>query len=361
MRCSPSDARGIAAGIAAIALVTTTAARAQAPPIRVDYEAHADCPAIPVLLDEITRRTPLARFASPGEAALEVRARVTLRGGESRGSLVLGAGDDRIVREIASASCDEIVSAFALITALAVDPRASTALRPPPAPPPLAPPQPGLPPPALAPPTRTRSSATAASPADLLAPPLPALLAPLPPVTAPRPGFWIVGAGASTTFAVAPRALVGGGLFVERAFDAEARASLRLAIEIAATGSFDVGPGGVSFWQAAARLDGCAFGRRPLAHLELAPCLRAEGGALGGAGILRGGLTHIQTVTVPWIGVGIAPRLSFDLARLVVEVQGGPTFPLVRRTFRFERPDYLIHDVPPVVWSVGLGAGARFP
>ncbi len=124
------------------------------------------------------------------------------------------------------------------------------------------------------------------------------------------PGFWIAGALASTTFAVTPRPLLGGGVFVERAFDPAARASLRLAIELAATGGFDVGPAGASFWQAVARLDGCAFGQRPLAHLAFAPCLRAEGGALGGAGILRDGVNNVEKATVPWLGVGIAPRLS---------------------------------------------------
>lgn len=359
MRCSPSRVRGVAAGIAATALVASAGARAEPPPIRIDYHAHAGCPAAPVLLDEITRRTPLARFATQRELALEVRARVTLRGRESRGTLVLGAGKRRVVREIESASCDEIISAFALITALAVDPRASTAPRPPPALPPPTPLPPALPSPALAPPTRTRSIA-APPPADLLASPLPALLATPPLVAAPRPGFWIVGARASATFAVTPRALVGGGLFVERAFDAEARASLRLALELAATGAFDAGPAGASFWQATLRLDGCVLGQRPVARLRIAPCLRAEGGVLHASGILGGALTQIEQAPVPWLGIGIAPLLSLDLANLVVEAQGGPTFPLVRRTFRFDSPDYVIHEVPPVVWTIGLGAGIRF-
>jgi hypothetical protein len=365
MRCSPSGLRGVAAGVAAIALVATTAARAEAPPIRIEYQAHAGCPGVPVLIDEIARRTPLARFAAPSERATEVQARITARGGESRGHLTVGAGSHRVVREIASAGCDEIVSAFALIIALAVDPRASTTPRPPPAlPPPTpapAPPAPPAPPPTVTPPGRARWPGAALPPADILSSPLPVLLTRVPDRPAPPPGFWIVGGRASSTFAVTPRPLLGGGIFVERAFDAAARASLRLAVDLAATGELDIGPAGASFWQAALRLEGCVFGQRPLSRLNLSPCLRAEGGALGGAGILRGGLTHVQKTTVPWFGLGIAPRLSVDLARVVVEVEGGPTFPLVRRSFRFDSPDYLIHDVPPVVWSVSLGAGVRFP
>ena len=102
MRCSPSGLWGVAAGVAAAALVTTTAARAETPPIHVEYQAHVACPGVPVLLDEITRRTRLARFAGPSEPALEVEARITARRGESRGHLEIGAGRHRIVREIAS-------------------------------------------------------------------------------------------------------------------------------------------------------------------------------------------------------------------------------------------------------------------
>jgi hypothetical protein len=345
-------------GVAAATLLGTTAARAEPPPIRVEYHAHAACPGVATLLDEITRRTPLARVAAPSEPALEVRARITTRRGESRGHLVLGAGPHRVVREIASASCDEIVSAFALITALAVDPRASTTPRPPP--PPM---QPAPTPPARAPapPPPAPRPGAALPPGDIVPPPLPVLLAPEPPRAAPAPGFWIVGVHLSSAFAVAPRPLWGGGIFVERAFDAAARASLRLAVDLATTGELDAGPAGVSFWQAVLRLDGCAFGQRPVSRLEVSPCLRAEGGVLGGAGILRGKLTHVEKAAVPWLGIGIMPRVSVDLARFVVEAQGGPTFPLVRRSFRFDSPDYLIHDVPPVVWSLSVGAGVRFP
>lgn len=342
---------------AAITLAATRAAHAESPPLRLDYRAHVGCPDAVVLIDEIASRTPRARFATPSESALTVEARITRRGGESRGHLVIGAGRDRVVRDIASASCDEIVSAFALITALAIDPNASTT---PLAPAPPAPPTPP-PPPAPVPPLRPPRAGPTLPTADVFALPLPVWPAPLPERAVPPPGFWILGARGGAALAVAPRPLVGGGLFVERAFDAEARASLTLAAELAATGDFTVGPAGAAFWQAALRVDGCAFGRRFLARFGLVPCARAEGGAVGGAGIPGGALTQVQKAVVPWFGIGFAPRISVDLARVIVELQGGPTFPLVRRSFRFDSPDYVIHDVPPVVWSVGLGAGVRFP
>jgi hypothetical protein len=361
MRCAPSGLRGVATAVAATALVATAAAHADSPPLRIDYQAHAACPDAAALVDEITRRTPLARFATASEAALEVRARITItRRGESRGHLAIGAGAGRVVRDIASASCEEIVSAFALITALAIDPNASTAPRPPPLPPsPPEPPPPAAPLPPQASLARALHPGAALPPGDLLAPPLPVVPA-LEPARAAR-GLWIVGARASASFDVAPRPLLGGGIVVERAFDAGAHASLSLGVELAQTGDFTVGPAGASFWQATVRVEGCAFGQRPRPHLLFVPCVRAEGGALGGAGIPGGALTTVQKALVPWLGVGFAPRVAADIGRVVVELSGGPTFPLVRRIFRFDSPDYLIHEVPPVVWSIGFGAGVRFP
>ena len=120
-------------------------ARAEPAPLRLDYEtAGGGCPGAAVFLDEIQWRTDQARVVGPAEAALEVRARVVRRGPVTRGRLVLGTGKDAIVREVEGASCEEVVSALALITALALDPHASTATKrpaapgfaPPPPPPP---------------------------------------------------------------------------------------------------------------------------------------------------------------------------------------------------------------------------------
>jgi hypothetical protein len=333
--------------IAATALAAAEA-RGEPPPIRVDYQAHEGCPAADGFLDEIRWRTRLARLAEPDEEALLVQARVTRRGAVSSGRLSLGEGKARTIED---PSCDEVVSALALITALAIDPRASTGPRPPvpaPAPAPAAP----LPAPPPDPPLR----AAAPPPPEIVPAPLPVI--PPPSAAPPAPRRWMVGARASAAFSVTPRPLLGGGVFVERA---EGGASLRLAIELAATGELDAGPGGASFLRGAGRIEGCAFTVRPASWLRLVPCVGAEGGALRGQGILRGSLTHVEQTTVPWAGLGFVPRLGIDVGIVVVEAQGGPVFPLVRRTFVFDGPDYLIHAVAPVTWTTGLGAGVHFP
>lgn len=334
------------------AIVAPRTARAELRPIRIDYEAHPGCPSAEVLVEEITWRTPLVRVARPDEAALEVRARITRRGGLSRGRLNLGSGKGSIIREISGTSCDEVVGAIGLVTALAIDPRASTGKKPPPAPP--------------APrPARLAPRPLPAEPplpdwrpieADLVGDPLPAF-----PVAIPRVARWRIGARATIAIEPAARSLFGGALVLERVLSSNLGASLRLAAEVAATGSFEAGPGGASFLRVMGRVDGCAFALRPVEALSIVPCLSAEGGALRGSGVLRGSIQNVQVATVPWVALGLLPVVALDLGRVAIEAQAGPVFPLVRRQFVFESPDYLVHNVPPVTFAANLGASLSFP
>jgi hypothetical protein len=348
--------------VAAAGALAAVPARAEPAPLRIDYEATGGCPGAAVFLEEIQWRTSLARVAGPNEAALPVKVRIVQRGPVNSGRLVLGEGRGAITREVQDARCDEVVAALALITALAVDPRARTAPKPPPAPPaPTAPPPAATPP--REPPARTAGEpAGALPPARIIGDPLPASPPPLgdaPP--APGGPRWSLGAQAVAAFAVTPRTLLGGGVFAERAFDGGGGASLRLALDLSGTGDFDVGPGGAWFLRGVVRVEGCAFARRAGPWFRLVPCLGVEGGAIEGGGILRGSLVEVRRAAVPWFGAGALPRAAFDLGAVAIEVQGGPIFPAVRRTFGFERPGYVIYTLPPVTWTTSLGVGARFP
>lgn len=352
--------------IAAGALVSGALLAAEAlgdpPPLRVDYQAAPGCPGEEVFLDEIRWRTALARAAGPGEEALLVRARIARRGEVFEGRLTLGEGGAprraRVDRSIRGGVCDEVVSALALVTALALDPRASTAAKRPaavvsPAPPapPSLPSGPAAPPPEI----------VALPPPEIVGPPLPVVPAPeVPPASSPPPG-WLLGARVATTFAVTPRPLFGGGAFVERGFGGRWGGALRLAVDVGATGAFDAGPGRVSFLEGTARVEGCAFSWAPARRLSITPCLAVEGGLLHGQGIPGGALTTLEQATVPWAAASFLPRIGVTLGSVTIELQGGPVFPLVRRTFVFHDPAYVIHEVPPVTGTVGLGAGVHFP
>jgi hypothetical protein len=345
--------------VAAAGALAAAPARAEPAPLRIDYEATGGCPGAAVFLEEIQWRTSLARVAGPTEAALPVKVRIVRRGPVNSGRLVLGEGRGAITREVQGARCDEVVSALALITALAVDPRARTASKPPPPPAVAAPPLAASSP---APPEGSAGEpASALPPPQIIGDPLPA--SPVAGDAPPAPGGprWSFGTGAVAAFAVTPRPLLGGGVFADRAFDGGGGASLRLAVDLAGTGDFNVGPGGAWFLRGVVRVEGCAFAQRAGPWFRLVPCLGVEGGAIEGGGILRGSLVEVQRAAVPWFGAGVLPRAAFDLGAVVIEVQGGPTFPAVRRTFSFERPDYVIYTLPPVTWTIGLGVEAHFP
>lgn len=352
----------IFAALAASALAAAPA-RADPRPLRVDYEAAEGCPGADVFLDEIRWRTPLARVAAPGEEALQVQARIARRGAVHGGHLVVGQGEGRILRDLEGDRCDEVVSALALITALAIDPHASTqARRAAPGPPPTAiptpPPAPSEPAPGASPPVPPKMPA----PPAILADPLPVMPASDDKRSAPAPALrWALGARAAVALAVVPRPLVGGGLFADLLFAGRWSPSVRVSLEVAGTGSFDVGPGGVWFLRGIGRVDGCAFGVRPAPWLSLVPCLGVEGGALHAQGVVGGSIATVSHSTILWIGAGVLPRIGVDLGSLALDLQGGPIFPAVRRGFVFESPAYVIATLPPVTWTAALGVGAHFP
>jgi hypothetical protein len=350
---------------AALASGVLVAARARADPLplSVDYQAAAGCPAEGGFLDEIRWRTPLARLAAPGEQAQPLRVRIARSGEVVRGELVLGSGRDRLAREIRGEVCDEVVSALALVTALAIDPRASTARRQPravPAPSTAAPVLEASPSPSEAPaPTPVETL----PPPEIVSEPLPALL-PVPDSVPPAPeALSAAGIQATSALAVTPSPLFGGGIFVDRAFAGRWGASLRVAVEIAGTGAVDAGPGRAWFLRGTGRISGCVFTWRPVERLSLVPCLSTEGGALHGQGIPGGMLTFVKQATVPWVGVGLLPRIAVRLGGGFLEVQGGPVVPLARPTFAFafQSSTYVIHVLPPVTGIVSVGGAVHFP
>jgi hypothetical protein len=95
--------------------------------------------------------------------------------------------------------------------------------------------------------------------------------------------------------------------------------------------------------------------------LALAPCLGAEGGFLRGEGLPGPEIAAGKEATVPWASLGLLARATADLgARVRVDAQGGPAFPLVRRSFILDTPERTLHEVPAVTWALHLGAGLSF-
>ncbi|WP_437850489.1 hypothetical protein [Sorangium sp. So ce363] len=398
--------RWLAAVVVLAGALTGGDAWAEVQRLRIAYEAHDGCPGAGAFLREVTARTDLARAAAADEAALDVRVRITSSAGRSRGRITLGKGEDARVREVDGATCGEVVAALALITALRVDPTASLDPQPPavgprsseapeaggardaggapaPAVDPVAAPPSAAEPAAPAQPAGAAQSAGAGGgaapgagsspqpPAASPAPPAPAAR-PLPirppsPVAGashpPRPRRpverpWTLGLQGSAASGVAPEALLGGGPFVELRADLGLGAAFRVAAEVAATGAVDAGPGGALFVRGIGRVDACADLFRPARRLSLGPCVGAEGGFLHGTGLVGEAISDVEEGTVPWASLGLLARVTASLGALVrIDAQGGPEFPLVRRSFMFEHPAQLIHEVPAVTWTLRVGAG----
>jgi hypothetical protein len=120
-----------------LAFATVSASSALAQPERgdagvetldVEYEEFEGCPQRADFVREVMMRTPRARLSEPGEASRTVIVVLRRAGAATRGNLVLReASGAETTREVEAGSCEEAVSALALVTALAIDPHASTA------------------------------------------------------------------------------------------------------------------------------------------------------------------------------------------------------------------------------------------
>lgn len=136
--------------------------------IRIAYGSPGDCPGSAAFTSQVLRRTSRLRLARAGEASV-VPMQVTISVGRRgyRGRLELTRSDGRVHdREVDGETCEEVVAALALVTALAFDPHASIE--------PLAPlpdvapaPVPGSAPPPAPPPLRTRNRPQEATPPPL--------------------------------------------------------------------------------------------------------------------------------------------------------------------------------------------------
>ena len=367
-------ARALGAAIAAALGVGGARAAAQpaAEPIRITFTAAPGCPDHDAFAGEVWARTARARPAAEGEPARMFRVDVSAAGGGFRGRLAIeDPAGATAVREVSGVSCAEVTSALALVTALAIDPRASTAAKvpslesPSPARPepanPRAPLEPANPPPAPSPtpwslparppPTPEGVVRRTLAPSSMIPEPLPVWL---PPVVA-EPSRWRFGLGAhaAAVFAVAPSTIPGAFLFTDAArlgagaFAPAARAGLYLT----EVGSSRNAGGSATFRWISGHLDLCPI-RVELPPLAAAPCAVVEVGALKAIG--AGDLSS-TTVVRPWAAAGLLGRAELSLFEgLSLEAQGALTFPFIRDTFYLE-PVFTVHEVPAVGGSLSGG------
>jgi hypothetical protein len=308
-------------------------------PIALDYTAPAACPSAEQFLAEVAARTSVARPAKPNESAKTLTVSIQEVAGGNRGTLRLDSPDGASsARQVAAADCEQVVSALALMTALAVDPDASTAPMPPASAPVVKPPV-VKPPVVKLPPVTPR--------AEKQAPPL---------VQHPTSTKWRtrVGVALEALGGVAPDPLLVVRPLIE--IDRESAAASSALRLTAGWGRETVGS--AEFTLLDARVEGCPFRLRPSRRLRISPCLALDVGRLEAAGV---SVTPAETVDRPWVAAGAVARLEWQIVNaLVVEVGGELFVPLERDRF-FVDQDTTLHRTPFVAGGAEAAVSASFP
>lgn len=356
-------------------LLAAGAAIADIAPVRIDYRAEPGCPGAAAFLGAVSALTPNARHPVDAAPARRFTVRIERAGAQHVGRLRIeeidGVGAER---EVKGSTCDDVVAALALVTALAIDagpidaPLPSASAPPPPpsasAPPPAsasassAPPLPS----ASAPPRPPAPSASSAAPPP---PPPPTATAsasvePPPPPAPTWAGRFELGATANAFGAVSPTVAWGGALFFDWSGwgPTGLAPSVRLGLAIAQSPAVEAGAGNATFRLIAVRFAGCPW-LLALGPVQLRPCASLDFGTLHGT---TAGLFENRAKTSTWADVTLGPRLQWRLGpRWVIEGEMGLLFPLIRDTFTFDDPYTVIHEVPPLSGTASLGVGWVLP
>jgi hypothetical protein len=351
----------IAVGVAASAAVSAGTARAEA--LRIAYEAPAECPGNEAFAAAVRAQTKSAVLTTEGEGERTISVRIVRLEKELLGRLAIeepGREASGVsVREVTAATCDEVVSALALMTALAIDAHPKDRPSGPPAPGHTA----GSPaggdaprrspsaPPTLKKQAQKRARPSASTP-DTGAPEIAARH-----TTRPR---WELGAHAGAFGAVAPNLAWGAVSFLDRSvWDTTGAAwSIRLGLALAESPSVGLAEGTAVFRWTVARIAACplAVSAGPLTGR---PCVGLDAGALRGRG---SGLPRPLEETRGWLAATVHGRLQIHLGEGVyLEAEGGFTLPFVRDRFVFVKPARAIHAVPPLSGFTTVGLGVAVP
>ena len=305
-------------------------------PVRFDYRAPAGCPDAEAFATRVRERTARARVGEPGELArtFVVDVRTDDGGATARLSFTDSRGAP-VVRSVRGQTCDEVVQAIALVTALAIEagpPVASEEI------PVLAPT-----PPASVPPRETAASEPKSNER--------AVRAPEPDVLA-----WLVGVEAGMTTWLGPSPNLGIGLFGE--LGAYAGASARITLLVSTSHELvpldDSTARRADFRAFVARAEGCPLAVALGSGFRLVPCLGLGLGQLEGRGDDE--TVELQNDSrIFWADLVPALRLDWTVSdSLVFFAEGELGLPLVRHKFIFEGPIDEVFEVPAV------GAGATF-
>jgi hypothetical protein len=376
-------------GIGAIALLLLTAAgfpaRVGAEPerVRIQFSAPKRCPDETAFLRALRQRTGRFQLASGAEQTRMFAVTITQTESSVAGRLeIQGPGTGVSLRNVFGKTCDEVMAALALMTALAVDPDALSPSAPSPSsaaptaparagpstrtlkPPaseasPLPPPAQAAAPPASTTPTSSTAERGDVSPSRMGSAPAPALPAAALAQSATTPSStsarwrWSAGAHGGLSSRISPTLGLGGSLFVEAAAPGTAVLGpvLRAGLFFDRSDVTLSSGAGAVFWWAAALGEGCPLRLTALdSRIGLYPCLAFHLGVLRGQGR---NLDQPEQTTDLWADLGPVARIRVAVwEHLAVEAQGMLVFPL--RHLTFDVQDEGAAAAPTTVFAVPL-------
>jgi hypothetical protein len=302
--------------------------------VRLDYAADAACPPESRFAEDVLARTSRVRFGEAGGSARVIHIRITRRNGEFAGRLQIGAsGRISEAREIAGAACDDVTSALALFTALAIDPSASTTARSAPATP-----EPSV--------TGVRS---------------PAPVAPSPPPSLPAASAWIwaMGLNAEALFIAAPDGLYGASLVASTSRMSASPIALRgrVFLGYARSPRVAAGPGVADVQLPYLGAAICPFEGALSQVMKLQIC----GGSRIGVYVARGAEVDVpESATQWWVDAEMRGGIGWRWSdQWTFETSAAAVMPLTRYTLVFDAPATLVYRSPAVGLGIGLGVTWR--
>ena len=334
--------------------------------VYLQYSGSEGCPSRAEFEAQVRARTARIRFLDePGEGRF-FRVYASVLDGHAVGGIIsVGSNAAANMREVASNDCSEVVSALALIVALAVDPQASTTVS-------LTVPPPGEP---------------EQVPIPAPAPPRVSPMAPQAFSAAPATSAWVDSTGKQKPTRSSDIAL-GVGARVEGAFwwsagpipmgawalsvegeNTESRLvapTVRLSLEHRVSAAVNRTEGGARFAITAGRLDACPFRVRLAPSISLRPCVGLEAGRLSATGLAGPSVLHTLTQQRPWWALEQSVRAQFWLTQAwATDIEAGFSEPLWRDEFVLTRPTTgamaeTVAKTPIFVPKIGFGASVHF-
>jgi hypothetical protein len=336
----------------AFAAAATSRAEEEKEPVAIRYVAPPTCPREDEMRARLAARTMKTRPLQPGERGRQFDLEVAATGEGARGRVTIKSPDGgAVARQITGKTCDEVVAAMVLVTALAIDPRA--ALGP-------------LPEPSAAPTTAPRagsSSRPAGAPRGpqrvASAEPAPSAIAAATPRPPPPRVTFALGATGIVALGIEPSAALGGGGFLAVEWERASpwAPSMRFGIDATAASDLRLEAGSARFSWFAAHLDLCPL-RLGGPAVTVSPCLLGEAGQLTATGLE---VPKAARETRNWMAAGALGRVAVPIAGpIVLEASLAIVFPIRRYDFVFT-PSTEVDRVSPIGGRFGLGARARFP